>query len=870
MFRAGRVSGLVSNVAQQGDDMIPRQATASPGLSEQEASARLATDGANELPRQGRRTVPRIAVEVFREPMFQLLIAAGLVYLAIGDLGEALMLLGFAAVNVLIAVYQESKTERVLEALRDLTSPRALVIRGGARRRIAGRELVRGDVIVVNEGDRVPADAIILSGVSLEADESLLTGEAVPVRKAVWNGAPIEVRPGGDDLPLIYSGTMIVKGHGLAEVRYTGMATEIGKIGKTLGEVQNEPTVLHVQTRHLVRAIATIAFGLSAVVLGLYVAYRGTLLDGVLAAITLAMALLPQEFPLVLTVFLVMGAWRIAQRRVLTRRSTAIEALGAATVLCTDKTGTLTLNRMTVAALLAEGELHEIDYEREAELPETFHTLIEYAILASERSPFDPMERAFLELGQHYLAQTEHLHRDWALAHEYTLAADMLAMSHVWKAIDRDEYVVAAKGAPEAIADLCHLDETRHANLRQWVARMATRGLRVLAVAKSSFAGPEWPAKQHDFVFEFVGLIGLVDPLRPGVQNAIAEAAAAGIKVAMITGDHPVTAIAIAQQSGLAGDGSVITGDELATMKEAELRERLKTVRIFARIMPEQKLRLVQAFKANGEVVAMTGDGVNDAPALKAANIGIAMGGRGTDVAREAAALVLLDDDFASIIEAIRLGRRIYDNLRKAMAYILAVHVPIAGLSLVPLAFGLPLVFTPIHIVFLELVIDPVSSIVFEAEPSEGRMMLRPPRDPNSPLLSLWLIAGTLVQGGIVLLITVAVYLTALSRNMPETEARALAFVTLVVTNFALIFTNRATGLAIVDLVRRPNLILWGVVAVTTAILLIVVFTPTLRSMFFFGPLHDDDLTLCAVAGAFAFTVLELLKWAGGKLGQRA
>ena len=398
---------------------------------------------------------------------------------------------------------------------------------------------------------------------------------------------------------------------------------------------------------------------------------------------------------------------------------------------------------------------------------------------------------------------------------------------------------------------------------------MASHGLRVLGVAKSSFDGPEWPEKQHDFAFDFVGLVGLVDPLRPGVQHAIAEAVAAGIKVAMITGDHAVTARAIAQQSGLAGGDVVITGDELATMNEPELQERLKTVRIFARIAPEQKLRLVQAFKANGEIVAMTGDGVNDAPALRAADIGIAMGGRGTDVAREAAAIVLLDDDFASIIEAIRLGRRIYDNIRKAMAYILAVHVPIAGLSLLPLAFGWPLVFTPIHIVFLEMVIDPVSSIVFEVEPSEAQVMLRPARDPKSPLLSRWLIARTLLQGAVVLLITLAIYLMALGRNMPEPEARALTFVTLVVANFALIFTNRATGFAIVDLVRRPNLVLWGVVTTTMAILLIVVFTPALRSIFFFGPLNGIDLVVCAVAGAVAFTVLELVKWVSGKLGSR-
>ena len=850
--------------------MNSSEATAPSGLSEQEAAARLAADGANELPRRGRRTMLRIAVEVFREPMFQLLMVAGFIYLAIGDLSEALMLLGFAAVNVLIAVYQETKTERVLEALRDLTSPRALVIRGGERRRIPGREVVRGDLIILNEGDRVPADAAILSGRGIAADESLLTGEAVPVRKTIWDGALVEARPGGDDLPLIYSGTMIVKGHGLARVRSTGIATEIGKIGKALGEMRNEPTALHLQTRRLVKTIAALAFALSAVVFGLYVAYRGTWLAGLLAGITLAMSLLPQEFPLILTVFLVMGAWRIAQRRVLTRRSAAIEALGAATVLCTDKTGTLTLNRMTVAALLVDGELHQIDYQREPDLPETFHALVEYAILASEPSPFDPMERAFLDLGQHYLAQTEHLHKDWTLAHGYELNPALLAMSHVWKAIDRDEYVVAAKGAPEAIADLCHLDQTRHSQLRQWVTGMAARGLRVLAVARSSFSGPEWPETQHDFVFELIGLIGLIDPLRPGVQEAIAEAAAAGIKVAMITGDHPVTARAIAKQARLDDDAAVIiTGDELAGMDKAELRERLKTARIFARIMPEQKLRLVETLKANGEIVAMTGDGVNDAPALKAADVGIAMGGRGTDVAREAASLVLLDDDFASIIAAIRLGRRIYDNLRKAMAYLLAVHVPIAGLALLPLMLGWPLVFTPIHIVFLEMVIAPVSSIVFEAEPSERRAMLRPPRDPNLPLISRWLVTTALLQGGVALAIVAMIYAVALGRNMPEPEARALVFVALVATNFAMILTNRTAGFAIVDLVRRPNVVLWGVIGLTTIVLLTVVLTPSLRAIFFFGPLHGDDLTLCALAGVATLMALELVKWAMSILGLR-
>jgi len=839
---------------------------AAAGLTQQEAAERLAIDGANELPQRRRRTVFRIVLEVFREPMFQLLIAAGFIYLAIGNLREALMLLGFAFVNVLIATYQESKTERALEALRDLASPKAVVIRDGVRCRIASRELVRGDTIVVSEGDRVPADAFVVSGAGIEADESLLTGEAVPVRKIVLRAGAIDARPGGDDHAVIYSGTLIVRGHGTGEVRSTGDRTEIGKIGTALNEIQVEPTLLHVQVRKLVRAIAIVALILSVTIFGLYVALRGAWLQGLLAGITLAMSLLPQELPLVLTVFLVMGARRIAQKGVLTRRSTAIEALGAATVLCTDKTGTLTMNRMTASALCIDRNIYDVDYGRDRELPEEFGELVEYAILASQRAPFDPMEKAFLELGQHYLSLTGHLHKEWRLVHEYSLEPRLMAMSRVWTAPDRDEFVVATKGAPEVVADLCQVDATRKADLLVSAEQMAARGLRVLAVAKAVFWGQDWPATQRDFAFEFVGLIGLTDPLRPGVRDAIARATSAGIRVVMITGDHPVTAQTIAKQAALPGDGAVITGRELASLTEDELLERLRSVRIFARIMPEQKLRLVEALKRSGEVVAMTGDGVNDAPALKAAQIGIAMGKRGTDVAREAATLVLLDDDFNSIVAAVRLGRRIYDNIRKATSYILSVHVPIAGLSILPLALGWPVIFTPIHIVFLEMVIDPVSSIVFESEPSEEGLMLRPPRLPDSSLVSRRLIAEALLQGGCMLLVVGLIYAIALQLKTPVAEARALAFVTLVITNFALIFTNRTTRFALTDLMRRPNSTLWVVLALTSVLLAGTLVIPTLRTLFFFGPLHRNDLILCIAAGMGSLLALEPLKWIGQRI----
>jgi Ca2+-transporting ATPase len=830
------------------------------GLSEQEAAARLRREGPNELPQAEHRTLLRIALEVGREPMFQLLIAAGLIYLALGDLGEAMMLLAFVVITVSISIVQEKRTEKVLETLRDLTSPRALVIRSGERKRIAGREVVRGDIVILAEGDRVPADASLIEANELQTDESLLTGEAVPVRKVARSGVPPPARPGGDDLPFVFSGTLVVRGQGIAEVSATGSNSEIGRIGKALGGIENAPTPLHAQTRRLVRLFATVGLSLSAAIILLYGFLRGAWLAGVLAGITLAMAMLPEEFPLILTVFMVMGAWRISQQRVLTRRSATIETLGAATVLCTDKTGTLTLNRMTIAALAVDDAVWR---PQQGALPEPFHRLLEYGILASERDPFDPMEKAFLEAGQKHLTGTEHLHHEWVLAHEYGLSPDLLAMSHVWKARDRERYVIATKGAPEAVADLCHMSADQFGALRRSVDRLADGGMRVLGVAAAVCEGEVWPGTQHDFDFNFLGLVGLADPLRPGAREAVEECRAAGIKVAMITGDYPVTARAVAAQAGIDASGGVVSGEEIARLGDEELRRRIGEVCVFARIMPEQKLRLVEAFKANGEVVAMTGDGVNDAPSLKAAHIGIAMGGRGTDVAREAASLVLLDDDFGSIVKAVRLGRRIYDNVQKAMGFVLAVHVPIAGLSLLPLLLGFPLLFTPVHIAFLELVIDPVCSIVFEAEPEEGDVMRRRPRDRDAPLFSAAFAAWSVLQGVVALLAVGALFVGLLRLGMPEAGARAAAFIALVAANFGLVVVNRSHSAAIAAMLGRRNRAFWQMLAITAALLVAAMAVPPVRELFHFAWPGADGLAVALGTGLAVLLVLQAMKTFG-------
>jgi Ca2+-transporting ATPase len=834
------------------------------GLSETDAQARLRAEGPNELPQPERRTPFRIAIEVLREPMLALLLVGGLIYLMLGDLKEAIILVAFATMSVLITVVQETRTERVLEALRDLTSPRALVIRGGQRQRIAGRDVVRGDLVVLSEGDRVPADAVLLQYQDLQADESLLTGESVPVRKIARGDAAMTSphRPGGDDLPQVFSGSLIVRGTGLAEVTATGAKSEIGKIGQSLGALETEPPRLQAQTRRLVRLFALIGTAVSVLAVLLYGILRGGWLEAVLAGIALGMSMLPEELPVVLTVFMAMGAWRISLARVLTRRAAAIEALGSATVLCTDKTGTLTENRMSIVELrLGNGEFCRPHETSQGKIPGAFRTLAEFGLLASAPEPFDPMEKAFHSLGREQLSEANRRQRaGWTLAHAYGLRPNLLAVTHLWQpdAI-RPEFVVAAKGAPEAIAGLCELDAADRAALTQSIDAMASAGLRVLGVAHATFSGRTWPDSPREFAFEFLGLVGLADPLRPSVVEAISDCRSAGIKVVMITGDYPATARTIAHQAGFEA-GDVVTGDQLEKLDATELARRATTTTVFARIMPEQKLRIVEALKANGEIVAMTGDGVNDAPSLKAAHIGIAMGGRGTDVAREASAIVLLDDDFGSIVKAIRLGRRIYDNLRKAMGFIFAVHVPIAGLALLPLLLGLPIIFGPIHIAFLEMVIDPVCSLVFEAETEEDDVMRRPPRAPDEPLFSWPLIVWSLLQGVLAFALVATIFVLAYRSGMPEREVRALAFFSLVVAIVSLILVNRSFSASLLTALRRPNWTLVAVLSVVAATLALTLLVPFVSDLFAFGPLHADDLALTLGAGIVVLVSLELLK----------
>ncbi|MCB1954584.1 MAG: cation-translocating P-type ATPase [Rhodocyclaceae bacterium] len=821
------------------------------GLSDAEAASRLSRDGPNELPRPPRRTAWHILLEVVREPMLQLLAAAVSIYFVLGDLGEASVLLIFLAAILAITLVQERRTERVLETLRDMTSPRAMVWRSGVPRRIAGSDLVRGDIIELSEGDRVPADVRLLAANDLSVDESLLSGESLPVSKRIT-----EARTRADPSPtgLAFAGTMVVAGRATAEVTAIGAESEIGRIGAVLGRLEAEATPLHRQTRRLVRWFSVLGLAVSLVIGVLFAWSQGDWLGATLAGITMAMSMLPQEFLLILTVFMAMGAWRLSQHRVLTRRAATIEALGAATVLCTDKTGTLTQNRMRIESLVTLDRDKPVLWRHgDGRFDEGAEALLWYGVLACEQEAFDPMERAFHALAALILPESG---QSRTLLHEYGLSPELPVMTHVWR-MDRDPdvQVVAAKGAPESVTALCGLSEAQARQVLGLAGQLADQGMRVLAVASSTFAGSAWPSTPHGFDFRLRGLVALADPLRDTVPRAVEDCRRAGIRVLMITGDHPGTARAIARQAGLAG-GGLLLGDEVAALDDADLRGAVARTTVFARVAPQHKLRIVEALKSNGEVVAMTGDGVNDAPSLKAAHIGIAMGGRGTDVAREASSMVLLDDDFGTLVQGIRLGRRIYDNLLKAMRFVFAVHVPIAGLTLIPMLFGWPLLFTPMHIAFLEIIIDPVCSIVFEAEEAESDLMARAPRNPSAPLFSLRMMIHSLMQGCVVLLLVGAFYAWLLRSGHSAQAARAAAFIALILANIALILANRSLQGEFRAAFELGNRALWGMILSILGLLSAVLAFAPLRGMFGFEVPDLRVLSACLGVGVVTLVML--------------
>jgi len=769
-----------------------------------------------------------------------LLVGTGIVYLLIGDLREAIAILASILLVIGISVTQKQRTERTLEALRDLTSPRALVIRVEGTRRIAAREVVPGDVVLVNEGDRVPADGQVLESTLLALDESLLTGESFPVeKKAATEGIPENA---ADISSSVYSGTLVVRGHGIAIVTSTGTQSEIGKIGGQLGGLASESTKLERETAKVVRTVGIVSLLICVFVAGMYGLLRGDWTKGVISALALAISIVPEEFPVVLTIFMAIGAWRISQKKVLTRRFPAIEMLGAATVICADKTGTLTENRMAVQEVFVAFDENE---------GSTRDEVLRVAAFASEQNTADPVDKAVTAAAE--------VHSDPGIPlREYPLSSDCMLVAKAYRH-PSGVIFVAAKGAPEEVLRLSTMPSQLRNQFESELKRMTDSGMRVIAVGKGAQNG-SLPDDKRYLQLETLGLIGLADPIRPTVPGAIAELASAGVRVVMITGDYPGTAAAIATRAGIANPAGVVTGEAVERLDEQSLCALVRECNVFARVRPEQKLRLVEALKANKEVVAMTGDGVNDAPALKAAHIGIAMGARGSDVAREAAALVLADDDFPAIVDAVRLGRRIYDNLTKAVRYVFAVHVPIAGMAVLPVVFNCPILLMPLHIVFFELIVDPACSVAFEAEPEEPGIMRRKPRPEQSRLFGRSTLTMGLLQGLGLFVAVLSAFVLAMRWGHTPQNARAIAFTALVAGNLALIWANRSDFRTVLEAHRNRNTALWLVTLATLTTLLVILYVPNVRTIFQFSVLHANDLLVAFVLGFVSITWFEVLK----------
>jgi len=822
------------------------------GLDSAEAAARLARFGPNELPRATRRGVLRILIGVLREPMFLLLALAAGIYLAVGGWSEGLLMAGFATLTILLVVVQEKRSENALDALRALATPSARVLRDGREQRISARDVVPGDLLFVADGERVAADAVLRRAENISVDESLLTGESVPVTKRVGARAT-----SNDDSGMLFASTLVTAGRGLAEVVRTGTQTEAGRIGVSLASIEVEQTLLQRSFGRLVRLFALLALVASLGVTVLYGLLRHDWLQGVLSGIALGMAALPEEFPMVLAVFVALGARRLARLHVLVRRTAVIEMLGACSTLCVDKTGTLTENRMEVCGLNVDGSAAVLD-DADATLPAPFAELVRHAADASARTSNDPMDAAVHRLAERVQAPNVHGGAG-TLLHEYGLTQDRPAVVRVWQSSD-DTRHTAAKGAPETIAELCGLDAQHRARLLRQVEDYATHGMRVLAVAFAPSASRELPPEPAGLGLRLSGLLAFADPLRVGARDAVERARRAGVQVVMITGDYPATALAIAREAGIDCGAPPLTGDAIARADDDALRELVRTTRVFARVRPEQKLRLVRALKANGEVVAMTGDGVNDAPALRAAHIGLAMGGRGTDVAREAASIVMLRDDLAHLVAGIEMGRRIFDNLRKAAIYIAAIHVPICGLALLPLLLGLPPLLLPMHVVLVEMIIDPICAIAFENEPVEPGTMQQPPRRPDEMLLGLPQLALAGVQGLLLLGTVLGIYVAGIHSGVQPNLARTVAFIAFTAGNLALIRVAGTRGATLARLFARDHNAFWGVAGVAVAVVAACVLQPDLQKVFQFALPSAASAATAALLGIGAALLFDIAK----------
>jgi P-type Ca2+ transporter type 2C len=823
---------------------IPTKIT---GLSDAEVLLAREHHGQNKLNYKKENGFIDALKSILKEPMVLLLLVASIIYLISGETGDAIFLASAILLVSFISLYQDARSRDALEKLKSYAEPNAKVIRNGEMMEIKSEELVIGDSLVVEEGIAIAADGIIIHSNDFSVNESILTGESMSVFKDKTS-----------EDHSIYLGSSVISGLAIAKVTHIGNETKLGKIGKSLEEIQEEKTPLEVQIGDFVKKMVIAGVIVFLIVWGINYFKTQDVLDSLLKALTLAMSILPEEIPVAFTTFMALGAWRLMKLGIVVKQMKTVETLGSATVICTDKTGTLTENKMSLAKLYLLDSNLILDASKAQTEQEL--ALIRIGMFASEPIPFDPMEVALHQVYEEKRKVDER--SDFKMIHEYPLGGKPPMMTHLF-ANSKGERIIAAKGAPEAIMQAANVEEVKKQQIQSAIIALAKDGYRVLGVGQASFDRQDFPEKQQDYDFRFLGLLAFYDPPKHNIPKVLEDFATAGIDVKIITGDNAETTTAIAKQINFKGYDKSISGDELMALNEADLRACVMNTNVFTRMFPEAKLKIINALKAENQVVAMTGDGVNDGPALKAAHIGIAMGKKGTEIAKQAASLILLEDDLSKMVDAIAMGRKIYTNLKKAIQYVISIHIPIILTVFIPLALGwiFPNIFSPVHIIFLELIMGPTCSIIYENEPMELNTMLAKPRALSSTFFNSKELGTSVIQGLAITLGALVTYQYAVSLGYNEAETRTMTFVVLIVANIFLTLGNRSFYYSILTTLKYKNQMVKWMIALTLFILALLLYLKPLTSFFEFEQLSINQLGVASLMGFVSVIWYEGVKW---------
>ena len=824
------------------------------GLTDQQVLESRAKYGPNKKTDQKKENgFFEAAKSLLKEPMFLLLLAASTIYFISGKTGDGIFMLLAIVLVAAISFYQESRSRNAIDALRKLTQPYSKVIRGGEEVKIPSEEIVMGDCIIIEEGATVPADGVILQANDFSVNESIITGESLPVNKS------------RDENNQVYQGTTAMSGLAICRVDAIGSNTQLGKIGKSLEQIEEESTPLQIQISHFVKKMALAGVLVFVMVLVINFLASRNFLDSLLKSLTLAMSILPEEIPVAFTTFMALGAWRLMKLGIIVKQTKTVETLGSATVICVDKTGTITENKMALKKLYVQANKKVVSLSDV--LGDAEKELIRLAMWSSEPIPFDPMEIALHEA---YTSSTIWDERgNYKLIFEYPLAGHPPMMTHVFEN-ESGHRIIAAKGALEAVLSASDLSEHEKNEVARISDQFASEGYRVLGVGVTQFEGNNFHPTQQHYTFQFVGMVAFYDPPKKNIQSVLNAFYKAGIQVKMITGDNAATATTIARQIGFRGLEHSLHGDALMAMTDAELEENVVNTNLFTRMFPEAKLRIINALKAKGHIVAMTGDGVNDGPALKAAHIGISMGKKGSEIAKQASSLILVEDDLARMVDAVAMGRKIYTNLKKAIQYIISIHIPIILIVLLPLALGwvFPSVFSPIHIIFLELIMGPTCSIIYENEPLEKNVMEQKPRPFTTTFFNPRELTTSIVQGLVITCGALCVYQYAVRTGHDEAATRTMVFVVLVAANIFLTLVNRSFYYSIVATTHYKNNLVPLIIFITMVLTGLMIYFAPLAAFFEFKTLSVYELMLAAGIGFISVIWFEAIKWQNRRIGK--